>query len=186
MTVGPARIRRSRRNRAEARVVLQPYASDEGYKVGPGRPPREFQFKPGQSGNPKGGKRKPQSIAPDLKALLENALSGKVTLRQGDKERIVTKAAAGIEQMVNQFAQGDRYARRDLIDLALTLGVDLTADRGQANEKALEPTITADDEALVADFLKRKRGQHHHDGDELDRPDLQSDPTESPSRNEDG
>jgi Family of unknown function (DUF5681) len=181
MTVRP---RRSRRKRTEARVVFQPYASDEGYKVGPGRPPREFQFKPGQSGNPKGAERKPPSIAPDLKALLENALSGKVTLKQGDKERIVTKAAAGIEQMVNQFAQGDRYARRDLIDLALKLGVDLTADRGL--EKALEPTITADDEALVADFLKRERGRHYHDGDELDRPGLQSDQTESPDRNEDG
>jgi len=27
---------------------------DDGYKVGPGCPPREYQFKPGQSGNPDG------------------------------------------------------------------------------------------------------------------------------------
>jgi hypothetical protein len=28
--------------------------SENEYRVGPGRPPKEFQFKPGQSGNPKG------------------------------------------------------------------------------------------------------------------------------------
>ena len=28
--------------------------SEKEYRVGPGRPPKEFQFKPGQSGNPKG------------------------------------------------------------------------------------------------------------------------------------
>jgi hypothetical protein len=50
-------------------------ASDAEYKVGPGRPPREYQFKPGQSGNPKGAKRKPPSVAPDLKAALERALN---------------------------------------------------------------------------------------------------------------
>jgi hypothetical protein len=97
--------------------------SDGEYRVGPGRPPKEFQFKPGQSGNPKGGKRKSPSIAPDLKALFERALSKTVMLRQGEKERIVTMAAAGIEQLVNQFAKGDRHARRDLIVLADKLGV---------------------------------------------------------------
>src|SRR6476661_1090278 len=44
-------------------------AAAEEYKVGPGRPPREYQFKPGQSGNPKGAKRKPPTLLPDLKRL---------------------------------------------------------------------------------------------------------------------
>src|SRR5665811_1074138 len=72
---------------------------------GPGSPPREHQFKPGQSGNPKGAKRKQQSIAPDLKKALEHALNKPVTLKQGDKERIVSMAVAGIEQLVAQFAK---------------------------------------------------------------------------------
>ena len=57
----------------------------EEYRVGPGRPPKEYQFKPGQSGNPKGAKRK-ASLAPDLKAMLERALNEKVKLRRGEKE----------------------------------------------------------------------------------------------------
>ena len=104
-----------------------PDAADEEYRVGPGRPPKEFQFKPGQSGNPKGAKRKKPSIALDLKAVFERAFSKTVTLRQGEKEQIVTKFAAGIEQLVNQFAKGDRHARRDLMAMADKLGIDLTA-----------------------------------------------------------
>jgi Family of unknown function (DUF5681) len=45
-------------------------ASDSEYKVGPGHPPKEHQFKPGQSGNPKGAKRKTPSIAHDLRTAL--------------------------------------------------------------------------------------------------------------------
>lgn len=131
------------------------------YRVGPGRPPKEYQFQPGQSGNPAGAKRKRPSIATDLKRLLEQALNKKVTLRQGDRERIISKAAAGIEQLVNQFAQGDRHARRDLIDLANTLGVDLVPRQTIAD--AIDAAISADDEALLADYARR----HRDDDDRL-------------------
>ena len=92
--------------------------SDPEYKVGPGRPPKEHRFKPGQSGNPKGAKRKPPSIALDLKAALERALNKKITLKQGKRQRTVTMAVAGMEQLVVQFAKGNHQARRDLIPLA--------------------------------------------------------------------
>src|SRR5437868_6775898 len=128
---------------------------DQEYRVGPGRPPKEYQFKPGQSGNPKGARRKPESIVVDLKALFERALSGKVTLRQGDQEKIITKARAGIEQLVNQFAKGDRYARRDLLTLAERLGVDLVAGQGPALEQTVATALSANDEALLADYARR-------------------------------
>jgi hypothetical protein len=127
----------------------------EEYRVGPGRPPKEYQFKPGQSGNPKGVRRKPSSIAPDLKHLFERALSGKVTLRQGEQEKIVTKVAAGIEQLVNQFAKGDRHARRDLIHLAEKLGVNLMAGQGDALRHTVAEAVSANDKALLADYVRR-------------------------------
>ena len=41
--------------------------AEEEYRVGPGRPPKEHRWKPGQSGNPKGAKRKKRSLIPELK-----------------------------------------------------------------------------------------------------------------------
>ena len=146
----------SRRKRVSSRPLANPAASNAPYRVGPGFPPREHQFKPGQSGNPQGARKRPPSIAPDLKILLQAALSKKITLTIGDKERLLTRAAAGIEQLVEQFARGDRYARRDLLDLADKLGLDLGASSKAALEElAGSKSIAAEDEALVADFLKR-------------------------------
>ena len=153
-----------RRVRRPNRHDLQTDTSDQEYRVGPGRPPKEYQFKPGQSGNPEGARRKPRSIAPDLKALFERALSTKVTLRQGEKERIISKAAAGIEQLVNQFAKGDRHARRDLLILAQTLGVDLAAGEGDIGQ-AVAAALSANDEALLADYVRRHSTQGDPPGD---------------------
>ena len=125
-------------------VSLKTDPSDQDYRVGPGRPPKEYQFKPGQSGNPKGAARKPESIAPELGAILERSLNGKVTLRQGEKEKVVTKFAAGIEQLVTQFAKGDRHARRDLFPLLERLGV-LDRLRKEMKKNTLQvPIITSD------------------------------------------
>ena len=159
------------RKRSHAPLRLKNDACDPEYRVGPGRPPKEFQFKPGQSGNPKGARRKPSSIAPDLKALFERALSGKVTLRQGEQEKIITKAAAGIEQLVNQFAKGDRHARRDLLALAPKLGVDLLAGQGEALEQGVAAALSANDEALLADYVRRHAIQPEPPGEsDADQP----------------
>ena len=159
--------RRRGRKRPDASVSFATHRSDDEYRVGPGRPPKEYQFKPGQSGNPKGAKRK-TSLAPDLKAMLERALNEKVRLRKGEQEQIITKAAAGIAELVNQFAEGDRHARRDLVALAGKLGVDLTAGQGNSIESAFAAALSAEDDAIIADFLKRHGVQPEHGGDDID------------------
>jgi Family of unknown function (DUF5681) len=153
------------RKRSNAPLSLKTDPSDQDYRVGPGRPPKEYQFRPGQSGNPRGARRKPRSIAPDLKALFEHALSAKVTLRQGEQEKIITKAAAGIEQLVNQFAKGDRHARRDLLALAERLGVDLVAGQGAALEQSVAAALSANDQALLADYVQRHAVQPGRPGE---------------------
>jgi Family of unknown function (DUF5681) len=140
------------RRSTDCSAASQPAASDAEYKVGPGRPPREYRFKPGKSGNPKGAKPKPPSIAPDLKLALERALNKTVKLKQGEKERIVTMAEAGIEQLVAQFAKGDRHARRDLIALADKLGVDLLA--GQ--HKRVQEALASNHQAILETYVARQ------------------------------
>jgi hypothetical protein len=127
-------------------------AADAEYKVGPGRPPKEHQFKPGQSGNPKGRKPRAPSAALDLKDALERLLNKPVTLKQGEKERTVTMAVAAMEQWVAQFAKGDRHARRDLLALADKLGVDLVA--GQ--RKAVEEALASDHQAILDAYVARR------------------------------
>jgi Family of unknown function (DUF5681) len=145
--------------------TLKTDPTEPDYRVGPGRPPKEHQFKPGQSGNPQGARRKPSSLAPDLKALFERALAGTVTLRQGDQEKIITKAAAGIEQLVNQFAKGDRHARRDLLVLAERLGVDLVAGHGAGLQQTIAAAISTNDAALLADYVQRHATQPDRPGE---------------------
>lgn len=170
--------RRRGRDRSNASFSSATHRPDEEYSVGPGRPPREYQFKKGQSGNPGGAKRK-TSLAPDLKAMLERALNEKVRLRKGEQEQIITKAAAGIAELVNQFAEGDRHARRDLVALAGTLGVDLTAGQGNSIESAFAAAVTAEDEAIIADFLQRHGVQPEHRGDGFDAAFNANDPEKS-------
>jgi hypothetical protein len=119
-----------RKARSKRSPTKQSGTPEAEYRVGPGRPPRQFQFKPGQSGNPKGAKRKPPSIVIDVKAMLEKALNASLRVRKGEKEIEASKLAIGLEQLANQFAKGDRYARRDVFELADRLGIDLLAGQG--------------------------------------------------------
>jgi hypothetical protein len=125
--------------------------SDVGYK----RPPKQFQFKKGVSGNPSGLKGDAAgcgSRVPDLRTLLKLALNSRV--RHGERRDLVTSAAAGIEQLVAQFATGDRHARRDVIALAEKLGVELAAGHG-AIERVVTAALGAEDEAIITNFLRR-------------------------------
>ncbi len=128
-------------------------SAEVGYRVGPGHPPREYRWRPGQSGNPT-GKRKTPSIELDIKALLERALSAKVTLRRGERDEIMTKAEAGIEWLADQFAKGDHHGRRDFILLCKTFGIDLVNHK--ALKGALEDALSAEDEALLEEYVEHR------------------------------
>jgi len=121
------------------------------YKVGPGRPPLEYRFKPGQSGNPKGAKRKPLSLIPDLKQIFERAFNQKVTVTQGERERVITMWEAGMRQLSIQVAKGDRHARRDAFWIAERLGSEfLTA------KKAFDETPARDHQAILDAYVARQ------------------------------
>jgi hypothetical protein len=113
----------------------------------------ETRFKKGAaSPNPKGRPRKNATLQPDLKKALEDALNEKVRVKKGDADVRLSKATLGIEQLVTQFAKGDRYARRDIMDMAAKLGVDLLA--GQRGK--LEEVIAPDHQALLDAYVARQ------------------------------
>jgi Family of unknown function (DUF5681) len=137
----------------EAEGAQNPHQSDESeYKVGPGHPPKQHTWRKGErSPNPKGRPRKIPSMKPDLKKALESALNEKAFITVDKKKIVLTKAVLGIQQLVNQYAKGDRYARRDLFQYAAQLGVDL-----QAKELIAE-ALGINEQAIVDAFLRRQQ-----------------------------
>jgi hypothetical protein len=131
--------------------VSSPMRSEDEYKVGPGRPPKEHQWKPGQSGNPKGAKRKTRSLIPELKEEFERVFGQKLRVTQGDRQRLITRWVAGLEQLSIQFAKGDRYARRDVFHFAERLGIDLLN-----SAKVSDDTLPADHQAILDAYVERR------------------------------
>jgi Family of unknown function (DUF5681) len=108
-------------------------------KVGPGNPPQETRWKKGDpSPNPKGRPRKKSALTPDVKKLFEAALSKQIRLTRDGRQIALAKLELGFEQLANQFAKGDRHARRDVFTYAAQLGVDFTG-KAQALKEALAP-----------------------------------------------
>ncbi len=68
-----------------------------------GRPPRNGQFKPGTSGNPKG---RPKG-AKSLQTLIQNQLARKVIVVEQGRQRSMTRAEAIAIQLVSKAASGD-------------------------------------------------------------------------------
>jgi hypothetical protein len=124
--------------------------AEEEYRVGPGRPPKQYQWKPGVSGNPKGAKRKKQSLIPELKKEFERVFSQKLKVTQGDRQRFITRWVAGLEQLSIQFAKGDRHARRDVFYFAERLGIDLL------NSTPRDETVYADHQAILDAYVERR------------------------------
>jgi hypothetical protein len=125
--------------------------AEEEYKVGPGRPPKEHRFKPGQSGNPKGAKRKAPSLIPALKDLFEHVFNQKAKVTQGQRARFITMREAGLQQFSIQFAKGDPHARRDAFRIAEKLGSEFLTPK-----KAFDETLAGDRQAILDAYVARQ------------------------------
>lgn len=85
----------------------------KGYAVGFGKPPKKHQFKPGQSGNPKGRPSGVKNLATDL----EEELSEKLLVTEGGKQQAVTKQRAMLKALVAKALKGDVRAAGTLLNL---------------------------------------------------------------------
>ena len=158
-------------NKSDDPAVPKADSDNADYKIGPGCPPREYQWPPGQSGNPKGAKRKPRSILLDFKPLFDRALNTKVAITNADRRRAMTKFQIGMEQLANQFAKGDRYARREVFALADRLGIDLLAEQ----KKTLDNALASNHQAILEAFLYRNYDKVVESEPEMAPPELLDD-----------
>jgi hypothetical protein len=83
----------------------QDQISDDGddYKVGPGKPPRDHQWRKGQSGNP-GGRPRGASVTAELRRLMAQEHGGK-TIAVLVAERMVKDALSGKPGSVRELLE---------------------------------------------------------------------------------
>jgi Family of unknown function (DUF5681) len=84
------------------------------YVVGRGKPPKEHQFKKGESGNKGGRPKKP--IDPFYE--LQKIMNKEVTLSTDSGEEVrITKAQAFFEKMWERSLSGDKEAQRIILEM---------------------------------------------------------------------
>lgn len=143
----------------KAKMKKRSSSASGSYEVGYGRPPKQYQFKRGRTANPAGiNQHMSRSIARDMKLALERELNKPIKIRQGKRSITVRQTMAGIIKLVRQFVEGSPRGRRDLILLCEKLGVELI--NRDALQGALEDVLSAEDEALLADFVRRHGGEY--------------------------
>ena len=77
--------------------------SKRDYPVGYRKPPEEYRWRKGQSGNPRG---RPRSLKKNIAPLVE-AFNGEVVIVEDGRRRRVTKFEAALTQLANRAARGD-------------------------------------------------------------------------------
>ena len=86
---------------------------EAGYK----RPPKKTHFKPGQSGNPTGRR----SGSRNLRTDVAEVLSGQVVIREGGKERTISRQEAILLSLYKKGVQGDVRAVTALLNMGARL-----------------------------------------------------------------
>ncbi len=122
--------------------------SSAEYRVGYRRPPRHTQFKKGKSGNPRG---RPKGLS-NFRTVVEQELQQKIPLRQGDKITVATKQRAFVLTLLDGALKRDAKATVAWIALLRSLGM-----LGEPYEPASTEPVTANDQEIIADFLRRHR-----------------------------
>jgi hypothetical protein len=89
------------------------------YALGYGRPPKATQFKPGQSGNPKGRRKGSRS----LRAELVGIIHGKVPMTDGNQRRHVSRLGALLLKQWERGIKGNERSAQAFIALAKELGL---------------------------------------------------------------
>jgi hypothetical protein len=112
---------------------------------GYGKPPKKHQFKPGQSGNPKG---RPKG-ARSFKTALSKELETKLEIKEAGKTKKVSKLEAVAKRLVTDALNGNAKA---LTELLRQLNLHF-ADNSEG-ETAQQPA-SEEDQALLARFIER-------------------------------
>ena len=138
--------RESRDQSSSHRGKVPKRAADE---VGYGRPPRAFQFKPGQSGNPRG---RPNG-AKNEATILHDLLNRKIDVREGGRTRKITVFEAILLRFTEDALKGNTKTAAFLFNRYAGT---------QAGESQPSDDISEDDREVLDAFVQRFEAQLRH------------------------
>jgi Family of unknown function (DUF5681) len=112
------------------------------YAVGYRRPPNATQFKPGQSGNPRGRPKGPRNIG----AILREVIGQKIAVTEGGKTRRLPALEVMLRRLVNEAMRSDPKAMKLLLSLVERYS--------ESPDPEVHPDqLLADDQAILKEFL---------------------------------
>lgn len=117
---------------------------DKEYEIGYGKPPKEYQFKKGQSGNKKG---RPKN-SKNTYVLLDEILSQTIPITENGKLMHISKRNAVLIQLVNKAVKGDLKATNALLPHMLM------ADAKEEDKEKIMTALNRDDEKIISNYLK--------------------------------
>lgn len=124
-------------------------ASAAAYEVGYKKPPKSSRFKPGESGNKRGRPKGNKNFKTDLLEELQE----KITIREGGKEKKVTRQRAYVKKVYND-AMSKNARGSNLLLSAIARFVDPEVQELEARDK-----LSNDNQAILDDFTRRLRRQ---------------------------
>jgi hypothetical protein len=130
------------------------------YSVGYCLPPKSGQFQRGQSGNPKGGKKREGTIRGALRAELDATQR----VRENGKEKVLTKAEVLAKQWVRLAMEGKINA---LLQIA-KIEPQIIAQVMAAAAAAPDPSASTGDQLTETDLAMMRWLIEGADGSELD------------------
>ena len=116
-------------------------ASETSYAVGFRKPPAYSQFKPGQSGNPKGRKKG----AKGMKALAQQTLTAKVSVRTSNGDHKMMRIEALLHKLVELGMKGNPRALLALFGMYQEAIPEIAG----SGSELLVPPLTQTDEAIL-------------------------------------
>jgi len=123
------------------------YPPKPDYEVGYGRPPKDKQFKPGRSGNPKGRRPKPNSVQVEMRKVL----SRKIQINEGGTSKRLPIQEVILRTLANKAAKGDLKAADFVFRLS-------TAPEFSDTDIIDQGVLSSEDQAMLDAVMRKFAG----------------------------